>query len=674
MDLSHHFNSLHITRDPASLESLPADILLIILSHLHTAQSLARLGSTCRVLHNVVITVGWRTFVRSCFPTLDLPHVPTDAAWRNLARSLTCQSRDWDRRAFVFDNFVRTTPQTDNRRGGRRGGARGGPGFVPSQTIPCHLVVAAHETQQGGRNVETVVWGAGEDVVARTRLNHPSRERVETWHLSEGARHGHTAGKDDITCLAVVQDIAGTSEANGIAAVTGRASGELSLISLNEKSFAQPMLRFRPSELDSPPERESDELEQRNIQALDTANHGCLLASATRDTIMLYSYGEQLDKDATDDEQKHSAGIPIIEPYDSMKLRHQDGSRPFQVVRDVKFVGHDLLAVGLTSSLDPLRYITIRPSGLDVAAVTKVTGGYIKDELENGTVRAILPVGSNSMGSGFGSTILSAWDDGTIRLQDIRTKQPFDRIYQDHFEPTTPTSSLISFGLERFVAGSARASVLKIFDFRWSKGYQYTNALSCSDDPPYPESRSPTMTATPYQPSTERCDYLIGSRCCWHALSSHAFYRPNINVYLNVRRESPIHTLARASDTSSTLYAGLSATLVEMNLKGDQLHTTSTTAAVTSNLSQPLGGIATVIPGPPPPKSGPLYPASRVGAGIIETGDGSVLRDVSESQRVPLIRHQHAQQSVYMEFPSEAARKRHRLDACYQYIEDFTIY
>ncbi|KXJ89799.1 f-box domain-containing protein, partial [Microdochium bolleyi] len=550
----------------ARLESLPADILLIILSHLQTAQSVARLGSACRVLHNVVITVGWRTFVRSCFPSLGLPEVNSDAAWADLARSLTSQSRDWDRRAFVFDNFVRTTPQHHQRRGGRRGGARGGAPFVPSQTIPCHMVVAAHETQQGGHSVETVIWGAGEDIVARTRLNHPGRDRTETWHLSEGARHGYTAGKDDVTCLAVVDGTLGASRGKSIAAVTGRASGELSLLSLDAQSFAQPVLHFRPAKLDSPREEGGEKIEQKDIQALDTAKYGCLLASATKDTLMLYSYGEGSDKGASGEHNHHEV-VPVIAPYDSIILRHQEGSRPFQVIRDVKFVSHDLLAVGMTSSLDPLRYITIRPSGLDMAAATKVTGGYIKDELENNSVRAILPVGSNSVASGFESTILSAWDDGTIRLQDLRTRQPFDRIYQDHFEPTTPSSSLISFGLERFVAGSARASVLKIFDFRWSRGYQYTDALPCSDDPPYPESRSPTMTATPYQPTNDRCDHLAGSRCCWHALSSHSFYRPNINVYLNVRRESPIHTLARASDVSSTLYAGLSATLVEMNLK-----------------------------------------------------------------------------------------------------------
>lgn len=647
MDLSQHFKSLQITRDPARLESLPADILLIILSHLDTAQSIARLGSTCRVLHNVIVTVGWRTFARSCFPTLDLPEVDSDDGWKGLARTLTSQSRDWDRRAFVFDNFVRTIPQQQNRRGGRRGGARGGTPLVASQTIPCHLVVAAHETRSGSRNVETVIWGAGEDLVARMRSRCGGKEPEEAWHLSEGVRYGHTAGKDDITSLSLVEDASQRWDEKGAAAVAGRASGELSLLSLHESRFAQPLLHFRPSA------ENSDDLEQREIQALDTSKHGCLLASATKETVMLYSFEEQEGRDDADE-------AALVTPHDHLKLRHQQDSSPFQVVRDIKFVGHDLLAVAMTSSLDPLRFITIRPSGLDIATSPKLTGGYIKDEFESGSVRAILPIGSNSTAAGFETTILSAWDDGTIRLQDLRTRRPFDRIYQDHFEPTTPTSSLISFGFERFVAGSARASVLKIFDFRWSKGYQYTNALPCSDDPPYPESRSPTMTASPYQPDLDRCDHLSGARCCWHTLSSHSFYTPNINVYLNVRRESPIHTLAKASDTSPTLYAGLSATLVEMNLKGDWTDPQST---------QSSGGS-----GPPLPKSGPLHPASRVGAGIIETGDGSVLRDISESQRVPLIRHQHTQQSMYMEFPSDAARKRHRLDTCYQYIEDFNIY
>ena len=149
--------------------------------------------------------------------------------------------------------------------------------------------------------------------------------------------------------------------------------------------------------------------------------------------------------------------------------------------------------------------------------------------------------------------MLSSWDDGTIRLQDLRTPSPVDRVYQDNFEVATPINALVAYGLERFIAGSAYTHMLKVFDFRWTKGYYHTDSLPCASNSPYPTPRPPTIVDKPeYHDNQPFCNHILGRLCRWHALSRHDFYRPNCNIYLPFRNyvSSPIYSLAKTSDAS----------------------------------------------------------------------------------------------------------------------------
>src|ERR1700761_8645187 len=108
--------------DTSRLENLPHGILIIVFSFLTTAQSVARLASTCKKLEGAVQADGWRVFVCSRFGSLTLPRRVEDYGWMDLARTLTWQSRAWDRRAFSLASLVPPVKgQLGNSARGRNG-------------------------------------------------------------------------------------------------------------------------------------------------------------------------------------------------------------------------------------------------------------------------------------------------------------------------------------------------------------------------------------------------------------------------------------------------------------------------------------------------------------------------------------------------------------------------
>src|SRR6201996_7849967 len=115
--------------DMLRLEKLPHGVLMIVFSFFTTAQSMARLASTCKKLERAVQADGWRIFVCSRFDSLTLPRRMEDGGWMDLARTLTWQSRAWDRRAFSLASLVPPVKQQLGNARGRGGrGSRGGRG------------------------------------------------------------------------------------------------------------------------------------------------------------------------------------------------------------------------------------------------------------------------------------------------------------------------------------------------------------------------------------------------------------------------------------------------------------------------------------------------------------------------------------------------------------------
>ncbi|KAI1263245.1 hypothetical protein F5Y18DRAFT_133569 [Xylariaceae sp. FL1019] len=604
--------SLRISESPR-LDTIPTDILFIIFGYLDTARSVVHLAATCKGMSILVSANAWRIFVLRYFSGLSLPATHSADDWKETARLLTSQSRDWDRRAFIFHSLA--PPQM------RRGQTRRAPN---TQSIPANVIVDAYLRKEGNLDEETVVWGAGEDLLARTRRTQKTAVITETWHTYKG---GYVSGKDDTTAISIWRGGHPQDETES-AVVVGRANGELRLMSTKDSSFGQTLMQFGPAS--SPP------VVQTEIQSVDLDHEDGVLASATRDSVFLYSllHKNQIHEDGAT-ESHHAT------PLHSISLKDSPESTPFEFIRSIKALKKDTYAVAMNRSFDPIQLLNVTPSGLRVTKAAKMTLQYPGIESSLRTVRAVLPIDASSIACGGGNVMLSSWDDGTIRLQDWRTPSPIDRMYQDNFELATPINALISYGLERFVAGSAYSHMLKIFDFRWDKGYHHTDALPCSSQQPYPTPKPPTVVDEPdYADDRTKCNHVLGRFCRWHALSRHDFFRPNCNIYLRFRdnASSPIYSLAKPSDVSPTIYAGVSGFLVEANLK--------------SGISD------THIPN----KNSP-YLRQKGKVAILETGDGMVIYDVSKCKRVPEIRRQSFGDTEHID---AMARKRHRLDEALQ--------
>jgi hypothetical protein len=518
---------------------------------------------------------GWRVFIYSRFDSLTLPQRPKDHGWVDLAKTLTWQSRAWDRRAFALASLVPPVKQQPGNapgrggRGGRGGrrhrGARGKRGGV--QTYPPHIVVdTTSRLLEGHVEEETVAWGAGEDVMIRWReLKHSSLNREE-WAAFEGAVTGFQSGTDDVTAISILN-----GATDNPALLVGRASGYMQLLSISLNNFGRSIAWFQPL-LD---EKEmGNSMEQKEIQHFDTSVSQNTFAATTKDNLFFYPL---VDTQPSPNRDEHDL---VVAPTESIDVRNMRTSTNFGVLREVKFMGkEDLVVWGMSSSTEPLRYLTRTPTGAVITNAAKMqpsrrcTESYLYTDGRPQTVRSILPLNKGSVAGGSGIVTLSSFDDGTIRLQDLRSSSTIDTIYQDHFDVTTPVGPLISYGMERFIVGSARTANLQIFDFRWPKKYYYTAALPCSSKSSLsPKPKPLTWLSPPQYPEIARCSYSMGQSCRLHALAQTNFYRPNCNLYLPIIRQatSPVYTLAKSSDISPVVYAGLAGELVKVSLRDQE--------------------------------------------------------------------------------------------------------
>lgn len=158
-------------------------------------------------------------------------------------------------------------------------------------------------------------------------------------------------------------------------------------------------------------------------------------------------------------------------------------------------------------------------------------------------------------GSRQGDMFISGWFDGLCRLYDLRTPSGVVSTYRDPLDHDSAIYSLAAFGQERFIAGSARHSLLKIFDFRvpGAKCYSYSSILH----------------------TTGNDDTLNKFR------SSCAQDLPNWGVYLDSGKnrgryangDSPVFSLKSVSPYSPVVYAGTSNNIFELNaISADDPH------------------------------------------------------------------------------------------------------
>lgn len=398
-----------------SLEDLPDDIILDVISHLETASQISPLSATSRRLHSVIQHEGWRGFVRRGFSSLQIPpsssivtdHPGTATAWSSLADRLTYLDRCWERRAFVVSNY-QEIPQA-RRRGSFSGDRR--------QTVTFYPVLDARQLSSSSSfgDDELVAWGAGEDLI--TRRSSTGREDCDKdWNRLSGGDFGYSPGFGDVTALSVLDRHASSPEL-----LVGRANGDLQLINVptdddddDDDQNAQGTTTSRPltsEENDSASTNGASQSRkspgQLAVSWTEWNPESDMVASCQHSSLTLHDLSAA---SGNGDQQLRAAAH-----YD---LFEDGADDELSYVRNVKFLSRDTVACCLGSSRRPLRWGKITPTGLVFhdAVENRNAMRYLSSVTEvsmdeKTTVRAIETVGKGTSES----LLISAWDDGTYR-------------------------------------------------------------------------------------------------------------------------------------------------------------------------------------------------------------------------------------------------------------------
>lgn len=369
-----------------SLERLPDEILLHIADNLESARDMRSLALTSKKLqHCVDSSTAWQDFVRFKFPFTNIPPQSGNRNWKALADSLTYQSRCWDRRS------IRFTGMLSSRDPPRRGMA-----FQPVVDVDFDFDLRR----------EIVVWGAGEDIIARYREQTGSTQAQQTnslWRRLLGAEKGLRPGPDDVSTI----DIVKLSHLTGPAILSGRQNGDLSLLSAGSPaSFGQHLANLDPSHASASIKGAAgaQRLTQNSIMSVDVLNDNNqgLVAACTNLGVTIYRL--PTDSDTT--------AIPPIELYDV-------SADTTEKVFNAKWMGGtDLLALAFRGDNDPLRYLAVTPTGWRVEAAVK--NARVIEQFELRPNFWILPSSLQPVRRYPGKTgptplLLSSWGDTTVR-------------------------------------------------------------------------------------------------------------------------------------------------------------------------------------------------------------------------------------------------------------------
>lgn len=363
----------------ASLGRLPGDLILDIAQHLDTARDVAHLGAVSKHAHTVMNQSGWRSFVRSKFPSIEVaPGALT--GWNAVADRLTYLDRCWDSRGMTFTVYGEKSPARPKRREFARS----------RQSVNFHSVMDA--TTVSSTQEEMLVYGAGENLVFRRK---GTGARVQdSWSKLAGRDTGYAAGTGDVTAISIIQ------RQQSPEVVVGRATGDLQLLSARDGTLSDASQNFTPihdtNESKPPTTRRSPG--QMAVSWTEWQPGSQLLASCRSTVLTLY--------DLSDTEE---AMLKPVLVYDVSK---DSGADEISLLRSVKFMGQDVVACGLGGCSDPLRWAKVRPTGIEMLNIAKkkAAGDSTESSAEKTTVRSMQPVPKMNE-----NLLLSAWDDGSHR-------------------------------------------------------------------------------------------------------------------------------------------------------------------------------------------------------------------------------------------------------------------
>ncbi|KAF4421703.1 hypothetical protein FACUT_10921 [Fusarium acutatum] len=316
--------------DRTSLASLPDDIVLDIVEHLDTARDVAHVSALTKHLQSLIRQDGWRTFVKTRFPSL---HIDTNSEtrWSFVADRATYLDRCWEKRGFWVNvlHEKKNQPERFQRR------------VAGSQSVLFHSVLDVR--LMSSLNNEVIAAGVGENLMVCIK---PVDGQQDTWYQIGGHDHGYRAGTGDVTATSVTENY-------GIPnIVVGRANGDISIHSGKDK-FATVAKHLNPtdeallSHASDPMRKSPGQVAVSSLQWHPETN---LLASGKGSVLTLYNLN------VSDDQ--------VLSPLDYHEFSKASPADEASLLRSTKFMGNDIMACALGGTRNPLRWGQLTPAGL----------------------------------------------------------------------------------------------------------------------------------------------------------------------------------------------------------------------------------------------------------------------------------------------------------------------
>ncbi|KAI4101622.1 MAG: hypothetical protein L6R37_004855 [Teloschistes peruensis] len=322
-------------------------------------------------------------------------------------------------------------------------------------------VIDSYETFVGSSwtsRREVLAWGAGAELVLRVKWKGPEVEKeylhairnkedvasfdqyhhkVRWWRVKDST---HQDGKDDITAINLLKDSQKPSPSSEYL-VVGRATGELTMISVDHKSEGlwQTKTRF------------SHRGQTVRFATVSSAVEPSLAACIGDHTIAIYAV-------KSDNESVEPLRLIQIQPSPNKACR----------LWSTVFLRQDRLAVGLGPSTEPIQVFDF-----GCEAIPSKPFRTFSVENENAkydvrlTVYSLAPLPPSSRGlESEGDRFLSGGFDGAIRLHDLQSPNAYIATFTDPVDACSAVYSLLPLGCDQFLAGSANHSLLKVFNLR----------------------------------------------------------------------------------------------------------------------------------------------------------------------------------------------------------------
>jgi hypothetical protein len=498
------------------LYDLPSEIIYHIALHLPTANALAHLSQTCRRLHGIITAENSRifqAFVQSRFPSIQTPPF-----WRDAAQALASRSRALDRNA-VVGRFI-VPPETATKVGSHDVTRQDNPtlGFRPA--------IDSYEVWNGqswADRKEVLAWGAANQLIMRIKKS--GAHSQEKWIQFNDI--DHISSYDDICSLHLLSsEERYQQDADTEHLIFGRIRGDIAHLAI---SASEATYEYKHKYLTYGLRLDKTDLGQDTDRTL--------AAHFENGTIALYH---------TVNEQEQ------VEPF--AWFRPEGVSRN----RYSKLLSSSLVAVGTGEAENALTISKITPDGVSpyriIGTDTLDTDSTsLKSKVNIGSIE---PLNKHVLSGSPGEVFLTAWDDFTIRLHDLRSPAPYEVAYKD-VSDLNPIYSLHAFGHNHFLAGAGGEAIVKIFDLRMCNTYSYLDAqVSISRSQSTNGTKKKNPNTAPNTDTTNR------PRNAFSMFLSHQ-PPPPFPQQAPVRNRQrgqyrgPIYTMSSPSLSSPTVYTGV---------------------------------------------------------------------------------------------------------------------